>query len=68
MVERCGAASPDRPFVHHEAFSEGEGKIDVLGMNLANDPFIGLGGTVTFGAERGTTFDIRGIARKLPRL
>jgi hypothetical protein len=33
-----------------------------------DDPFIGLGGTFTFGAERGTTFDIRGIARKISGL
>ena len=45
----------------------GKGKIDVFGADVS-DPFIGLGGTVTFGAERGTTFDIRGIARKLPGL
>tara|TARA_R100000908_G_C3644275_1_gene79024 strand:- start:6 stop:245 length:240 start_codon:yes stop_codon:yes gene_type:complete len=26
MAERCGAASPDRPFVHLAAFSAGEGQ------------------------------------------
>lgn len=31
-----------------------------------SETFVGLGGKITFGAERGTTFDARGLARLLP--
>ncbi|MGJ8544638.1 MAG: hypothetical protein ACSHWZ_04275 [Sulfitobacter sp.] len=45
----------------------GKGKIEALGVGVS-EPFVGLGATVTFGAERGATFDIRSIGRKLPGL
>ncbi len=32
------------------------------------EPFVGLGGTYVFGANRGATFDARGISRLLPGL
>ncbi len=43
------------------------GSARVSGAGLSgSEPFVGLGGTYVFGAERGATFDARGIARLFP--
>ncbi|MGJ8545012.1 MAG: porin [Sulfitobacter sp.] len=43
------------------------GSAKVAGQGLSgSEPFVGLGGKYTFGAERGATFDARGLARLLP--
>ncbi|UWR34595.1 porin family protein [Sulfitobacter sp. W027] len=45
----------------------GSAKVDVGGIN-ETEPFVGLGGEIAFGADRGTTFDQRGLARLIPGL
>ncbi|NUH66206.1 hypothetical protein HTT03_13005 [Sulfitobacter sp. S0837] len=45
----------------------GSAKADVAGAR-GSEPFVGLGGTMNFGADRGTTFNQRGLARLIPGL
>ncbi|UWR24130.1 porin [Sulfitobacter sp. S190] len=45
----------------------GSADIDVDGIS-ASETFVGLGGKIAFGAERGATFEQRGISRLLPGL
>ena len=45
----------------------GSAKVDVGGIS-ESEPFVGLGGEINFGADRGTTFDQRGLARLIPGL
>lgn len=45
----------------------GSARADVGGLS-DSEPFVGLGGKITFGAERGTTFDQRGFSRLIPGL
>lgn len=45
----------------------GSAKLDVGGIS-DSEPFLGLGGKIAFGAERGATFEQRGIARLIPGL
>ena len=45
----------------------GSGKADLLGAS-ESEPFVGVGGKVTFGAKRGATFERRSIADLLPGL
>ena len=43
----------------------GSAKASALGLS-GSEPFVGLGGRVTFGADRGTTFDRRSLLDLLP--
>tara|TARA_R110000822_G_scaffold48692_1_gene128003 strand:- start:144 stop:845 length:702 start_codon:yes stop_codon:yes gene_type:complete len=43
----------------------GIGKIDTYGVNESS-PFVGIGGKVNFGRERGTTFEQRSLSRMIP--
>ena len=45
----------------------GSAKAEVGGFSNS-EPFVGLGGKINFGADRGTTFDQRGTARLIPGL
>ncbi|MEM5542095.1 hypothetical protein WNY61_05035 [Sulfitobacter sp. AS92] len=45
----------------------GSAKLDVGGLS-DSEPFVGLGGTIAFGAERGATFEQRGFSRLIPGL
>ena len=45
----------------------GSAKAEAGGVNVS-EPFVGLGGEIAFGADRGTTFDQRGLARLIPGL
>ncbi|MBB3993681.1 hypothetical protein GGR95_001312 [Sulfitobacter undariae] len=45
----------------------GSAKFSADGLS-ASEPFVGIGGKIAFGAERGATFDQRGILRLLPGL
>lgn len=45
----------------------GSAKVDIGGMS-DSEPFVGLGGKIAFGAERGATFEQRGFTRLIPGL
>jgi hypothetical protein len=45
----------------------GTGKVSAFGTS-ASEPFVGIGGRITFGAVRGTTFERRSLGELLPGL
>ena len=45
----------------------GSAKAEGAAGNIS-DPFVGLGGTINFGAARGATFDVRNLSRLVPGL
>ncbi len=45
----------------------GSGKAEGMGGSIS-EPFVGLGGTINFGADRGATFDVRNLSRLVPGL
>ncbi len=45
----------------------GSAKAEAGGVKIS-EPFVGLGGEIAFGADRGTTFEQRGLTRLIPGL
>jgi len=45
----------------------GSGRLEASGASIS-EPYLGIGGKLVFGAERGATFEQRGLARILPGL